>query len=83
MRSITLPANHYAAGWKTEMAPRPRAEINELGKRYAETHDQDVLLELCQCFHPYLTKYLVMRGHVPVAAIHNPHYKAKSSKSSR
>ena len=27
-----------------------------------------LLLELCQCFHPYLMKYLVMicRGHVPV-----------------
>lgn len=52
MKSITLPAEHYAAAWKSEI--RPHAEINALGKRYAETHDQDVLLELCQCFHGYL-----------------------------
>ncbi len=31
-----------------------------MGKRYAETHDQEALLELCQAFHGYLMKYLVM-----------------------
>ena len=69
MKSITLPAEHYAASWKSEI--RPHAEINALGKRYAETHDQDVLLELCQCFHGYLMKYLVMicRGHLPVVGV--------------
>jgi hypothetical protein len=32
---------------------------------------QELLLELCQCFHPYLMKYLVMicRGHVPILGI--------------
>ena len=32
---------------------------------------QDLLLELCQCFHPYLMKYLVMicRGHVPIIGV--------------
>ena len=56
-------------------------EINELGRRYAElpaeiegisnSVKQDLLLELCQCFHPYLMKYLVMicRGYVPVLGI--------------
>ena len=44
-----------------------------MGRRYAELppgdqEKEDLLLELCQCFHPYLMKYLVMiyRGHVPV-----------------
>jgi hypothetical protein len=33
-----------------------------------EPEKEAFLLELCQCFHPYLMKYLVMicRGHVPV-----------------
>jgi hypothetical protein len=56
-------------------------EINDLGRRYAELPaemagisnpaKQDLLLELCQCFHPYLMKYLVMicRGHVPILGI--------------
>ena len=48
-------------------------EINDLGRRYAELpagepEKESLLLEICQCFHPYLMKYLVMicRGHVPV-----------------
>jgi len=51
--------------------PRPRAEINQLGKYYSETHDRATLLELCEAFHPYLMKYLVMicRGHVPVVGV--------------
>ena len=47
----------------------------DLGRRYAELPAGDpekeaLLLELCQCFHPYLMKYLVMicRGHVPVTS---------------
>jgi hypothetical protein len=56
-------------------------EINDLGRRYAELPaemagisnpaKQELLLELCQCFHPYLMKYLVMicRGHVPILGI--------------
>jgi hypothetical protein len=73
MKQTTLPARHYAAGWKTEGALRPLAEVNDLGRRYAELpadapEKEALLLELCQCFHPYLMKYLVMicRGHVPV-----------------
>jgi hypothetical protein len=71
MKSVALSAEHYAACWKSEGSIRPHAEINALGKRYAETHDQDVLLELCQCFHGYLMKYLVMicRGHLPVVGV--------------
>jgi hypothetical protein len=53
---------------------KPIPEITDLGRRYAEVpaaapEKEALLLELCQCFHPYLMKYLVMicRGHVPVA----------------
>jgi hypothetical protein len=61
MRStFELPAEHYAAGWSVEGPLRSHTEINQLGRLYAERHDQDALLELCQCFHPYLMKYLVM-----------------------
>ena len=59
MKAGSLPAEHYAAGWSTETV-RSHGEINALGKRYAEKHDRDALLELCQAFHPYLMKYLVM-----------------------
>jgi hypothetical protein len=50
---------------------RSNAEITELGKRYAETHDSEIQLEICRAFHPYLMKYLVMicRGHVPVVGV--------------
>jgi len=77
MRAITLPADHYAAQWKTDAVPRPHAEINQLGKYYSETHDRATLLELCEAFHPYLMKYLVMicRGHVPVIGVgRNPFF---------
>jgi hypothetical protein len=81
MKSITLPSTHYAASWKTEGMIKSLPEINDLGRRYAELPaemagisnpaKQDLLLELCQCFHPYLMKYLVMicRGHVPILGI--------------
>ena len=47
------------------------AEITELGRRYVLAdgrEKEELLLQLCQNFHPYLMKYLVMicRGHVPV-----------------
>ena len=52
---------------------KPLLAVNEIGRRYAELpatapEKEALLLELCQCFHPYLMKYLVMicRGHVPV-----------------
>ena len=64
MKSITLPSSHYASGWKIDVALRPLEEITALGCRYAELGEsaekEDLLLELCQCFHPYLMKYLVM-----------------------
>ena len=69
----SLPEWHYAASWPQDSAEavRPLAEVTELGRRYAETKDEGVLLEICRCFHPYLMKYLVMicRGHVPVLGV--------------
>jgi hypothetical protein len=54
-------------------------ELDDLGRRYAElpaeidgvSNPAKQDLELCQCFHPYLMKYLVMicRGHVPIIGI--------------
>ena len=74
MKSVTLSPSHYASTWKSDIPLRPIAEITEIGCRYAGLEDgcsekESLLLELCQCFHPYLMKYLVMicRGHVPVA----------------
>jgi hypothetical protein len=77
MKPVTLPAHHYAAGWVYEGDFKPVAETNALGIRYAElpaSQDgvkQELLLELCQAFHPYLMKYLVMicRGHLPVVGV--------------
>ena len=43
----------------------------------SDSEKQDLLLDLCQCFHPYLMKYLVMicRGHVPIVGHGgNPHF---------
>jgi hypothetical protein len=72
-----LPSGHYAATWKTEGVVKPLEEINDLGRRYAGLADgqekENLLLEVCQCFHPYLMKYLVMicRGRIPVMG-HGP-----------
>ena len=67
--------NHYAAGWKTEGVVRPLEEINRLGREYVDMPEgcerERLLLDLCQAFHPYLMKYLVMicQGHVPVVGV--------------
>jgi hypothetical protein len=72
MKSYSLPANHYAASWKVDEGTRPsNTEMTELGRRYVLAgggEKEALLLELCQHFHTYLMKYLVMicRGHVPV-----------------
>jgi hypothetical protein len=80
MKQIILPAHHYAAAWKTEGVIKPLPEITDLGRRYAELpleapEKEAFLLEICQCFHPYLMKYLVMicRGHVPKISRGNPY----------
>jgi hypothetical protein len=71
----TLASSHYASDWNMEDAVRPLEDVNEVGRRYATLPDgekkKSALTELCQCFHPYLMKYLVMicRGHVPIKGI--------------
>ena len=72
MKSFNLPARHYAASWKID--PEDRLNISsmtDLGLRYVQAEGrekEDLFLEICQNFHTYLMKYLVMicRGHVPV-----------------
>ena len=71
MKSYTLPSNHYAANWPTaEETWLNTDELTDLGCQYARAEGQqkeDLLLRLCQAFHGYLIKYMVMicRGHVP------------------
>src|SRR5579872_7506135 len=64
MKSYSLPAGHYAASWKIDEVVRLNtAEVTELGQRYVAAEGQvkeDLLLQLCRHFHPYLMKYLVM-----------------------
>ncbi len=81
MKPVKLRNTHYAAEWKMEGVVKSLPELDDLGRRYAclpaeiegksNPAKQDLLLELCQCFHPYLMKYLVMicRGHVPIIGI--------------
>src|SRR5437764_908911 len=75
-RQCPMPSSHYASTWKTGgAAVKPLEEVNAIGRRYAELPEEipaagdrmvsnpekeNLLLELCQCFHPYLMKYLVM-----------------------
>src|ERR1039457_2687262 len=46
-------------------------QIQRLRRQICVAEKEALLLELCQCFHPYLMKYLVMicRGHVPIVGI--------------
>jgi hypothetical protein len=71
--STTDPDLHYASQWPIDSseAVKPLEELTELGRRYAESKNSDILLEICRCFHPYLMKYLVMicRGHVPTIGV--------------
>jgi hypothetical protein len=59
------------ASSKTEGIIKAIPQINGLGVSYAQLPDGPAkearLLELCQCFHQYLMKYLSMicRGHIP------------------
>src|SRR5436309_1312256 len=74
-RSVALSPLHYAGGWVIpEDAQRNDLKvINTIGYEYAIAPDsaekEATLLRLLECFHGYLTKYLVMiiRGTVPTA----------------
>ena len=69
-RSIMLPAEHYAATWDPHIHYTPAA-LTDMGKKFARLPEgerkQQKLLELCQAFHGYLTKYMAMviQGHLP------------------
>ena len=40
MKPVTLPAGHYAAGWKTEEFNSLEA-VNALGRKYAEDPEEE------------------------------------------
>jgi len=69
-RNITLPADHYASKWNAQVHHTPSA-LTEMGKSFARLPEgeekQQKLLEICQAFHGYLTKYMgmIVQGHVP------------------
>lgn len=72
-RSANLSPEHFASKWPvpTKDDFKGYEETNELGIKYANLVDgpakQDLMLELTQCFHGYLMKYLnmIVRGHLP------------------
>ena len=72
-RSANLSSEHFAYKWPVPTKEDFRAyeETNELGIKYANLPDGDakqaLMLELTQCFHGYLMKYLnmIVRGHLP------------------
>jgi hypothetical protein len=84
MRLSLLPSKHYAAHWPTNEIndyaeigdlgcryanmPAEIPDPQDAEKLISNHVKQELLLELCQKFHPYLMKYLVMicRGHVPM-----------------
>jgi hypothetical protein len=78
MKPVTLPASHYAADWETEKFNSVEG-VNALGREYARHQREDLLLELCRAFHPYLMKYLgtICRGHVPLISAHRTHPDSK------
>ena len=69
-RNITLPADHYASKWDAQVLHTPSA-LTEMGKSFARLPEgegkRQKLLEVCQAFHGYLTKYIAMivQGHLP------------------
>jgi hypothetical protein len=72
-RSANLSSEHYAYRWATPAKEDfyGYEETNILGTKYANLIDgedkQTLLLELTQCFHGYIMKYLnmIVRGHLP------------------
>jgi len=71
MKSVLLPASHYASGWESKVLSLD--ETNRLGSEYALLEEgaekRAKFLEIVQAFHGYLMKYLLMicRGHMPVS----------------
>ena len=77
-RSTTLSSSHYAGRW-TIPAEDQRYDLkvdNQLGLEYAKAIDspekEAKLLQVLECFHGYLMKYVVMviRGMIPAVNTH-------------
>jgi hypothetical protein len=72
MKSVSLSPAHYAYKWPTEDVVRTPAELTKLGAEFAALAEgrakEDLLLEILQCFHGYLLKYvsMILRGHLPL-----------------
>jgi hypothetical protein len=72
-RSTTLSHSHYAGRWTipAEDQRYDRKVVNQLGLEYAKAIDspekEAKLLQVLECFHGYLMKYVVMiiRGTIP------------------
>lgn len=72
-RASNLSSEHFASSWTipTKEEFRNYEETNILGIKYATLPDglakEELMLELTQCFHGYLTKYLqmIVKGHLP------------------
>jgi hypothetical protein len=70
MKSYSLPSQHYAASWPlNDESILTTGDLTELGQQYARADGavkKDLLLQICQAFHGYLMKYLVMICRVPI-----------------
>ncbi len=70
MKHVQLPYWHYAAQWPADSV-RTADEVTALGLAYTELPEGEPrnakLLEILQCFHGYLIKYMgmILLGHVP------------------
>lgn len=72
-RSANLSSEHFASHWPvpTKDEFKSYEDTNVIGTRYANLEDgpakEELMLELTQCFHGYLMKYLnmIVRGHLP------------------
>lgn len=72
-RNATLSPSHYAHGWRIASSENlnDREAVNRLAIEYASLPDgaekEAKCLEIVQCFHGYLMKYLhmIVRGHLP------------------
>jgi hypothetical protein len=71
MKVVSLPVGHYAAQWPEDLIRTP-GEVTQLGIEYVDLPDgpekEAKLLELLQCFHSYLLKYvgMILLGHLPM-----------------
>lgn len=74
-RTSELSYNHYAYRWTIPDSKKfhDTKRVNELGIKYANSTDeqekQTLQLEILQCFHGYLTKYLNMIIHGTLSSL--------------